>query len=76
MDTKNVHITYTSASARKPITQRLIQEYPSLGINILRAQVSPDSGWIEFQVTGNPVTIEEAVSWLKGQGVQVKILGE
>jgi hypothetical protein len=50
----------------------LIRRY-DLTVNILRAQIGADQGWLEVQLAGSPVVIEEAVLWLKDQGVEVQI---
>jgi len=54
-----------------PVINQLIREY-QLTVNILRAQIGGEERWLEIQLAGNPVIIDEAIEWLKQQGIQVQ----
>jgi hypothetical protein len=51
----------------------LIRQY-DLTVNILRAQVTPQEGWVDVQLTGSAAAIENATSWLSGRGIEVQRL--
>jgi hypothetical protein len=42
-----------------------------LSINILRAKVDPNEGWLEIEVEGPSDTITTAKAWLVEQGLEV-----
>lgn len=56
-----------------PIINQLIRRY-ELTVNILRAQVGPNEGWVDIQLTGPSAAIEDAMSWLSAKGVEVQHL--
>lgn len=58
-----------------PVINQLIRRY-ELTVNILRAQVSPQEGWIDIQLTGNAAAIEDATTWLTGKGIEVQRLAQ
>jgi hypothetical protein len=53
----------------------LIQELDIVP-NIRRADVGEHSGWIICELDGNGTTVDRAVEWLRGEGVQVDLLGD
>lgn len=70
-----VRLIYPPNLLNMPIVNQLIRQYEKLGVNILRAEISPNDGWIEIQLVGNSPLIESAISWLKEQGIEVQTLG-
>ncbi|MFC1936520.1 NIL domain-containing protein [Chloroflexota bacterium] len=70
-----VRLIYPPNLLNMPIINQLIRRYDQLGVNIMRAEVSPNEGWIEIQLVGNPAMIESAISWLQEQGIEVQTLG-
>jgi ABC-type methionine transport system ATPase subunit len=58
-----------------PIINQLIRRF-DLTFNILRAEVTPQAGWVDLQLKGNTAAIEGAISWLSGQGVEVQRLAQ
>jgi len=54
-----------------PVINQLIRHY-DLTVNILRAQIGGEDRWMDVQLTGDPLVIEDALSWLKSQGIQVE----
>lgn len=70
-----VHLTYPSTLLKVPIINQLIRRY-DITVNILKAQIDTDQSWIEVQLAGNPVVIEEAIKWLKTKGIEVQIIFE
>lgn len=67
-----VRLIYPASLLSVPVINQLIRRY-DLTVNILKAQIGADQGWLEVQLAGSPVVIEEAVLWLKDQGVEVQI---
>ena len=56
-----------------PVINQLIRRY-DLTVNILRAQVTPQEGWVDVQLSGNSAAIEDAMAWLTNQGIEVQRL--
>jgi ABC-type methionine transport system ATPase subunit len=75
MSDQIVHLTYPSTLLKVPIINQLIRRY-DITVNILKARIDNDQSWIEVQLAGNPVVIEEAITWLKNQGVEVNNIFE
>jgi len=40
-------------------------------VNIVRAQVGSGQAWLDVSLAGSPTTIDEAIAWLKGLGIEV-----
>ena len=57
----------------EPIVNQLMRRY-SFTVNILRANVTHEQGWIDIQLSGKASEIEESLSWLKEQGIEVVLL--
>lgn len=71
MSDQVVRLVYPPSLLSVPIINQLIRRY-DLTVNILRAQIGGEDRWIEVQLAGNPVVIEEAIAWLKEIGVDVQ----
>jgi hypothetical protein len=54
-----------------PIINQLIRRY-DLTVNILRAQIGGEDRWMDVQLAGDPMVIEDAIAWLKLLGIQVQ----
>lgn len=67
-----LRLIYPASLLSVPVINQLIRRY-DVTVNILRAQIGTDQGWLEVQLAGSSLVIEEAVSWLKDQGVEVQI---
>ncbi|MBC8509029.1 MAG: FeS-binding protein [Anaerolineales bacterium] len=70
MDDQIIRLVYPPQLIDVPVINQLIRSY-ELTVNILRAQVTPEEGWVEIQLTGKMVEIEEAITWLVRQGIEV-----
>lgn len=70
-----LRLIYPPSIVNVPIVNQLIRNYSDLTVNILRAEVNPNEGWIEVQVVGSAGMIEAATDWLRGKGVEVQVLG-
>jgi hypothetical protein len=47
-----------------------------LTFNILRAEVAPQAGWVDLQLSGSTGAIEGAITWLSGQGIEIQRLAQ
>jgi len=70
-----VKLTFPDELVREPIIARLIKELDIVP-NIRRADVSEHGGWIICELDGNGTNVDGALEWLRGEGVQVDLLGD
>ncbi len=70
-----LRLIYPPSVVNIPIVNQLIRNYSELTVNIIRAEVSPDKGWLEIQVVGSAGMIEASIDWLRQKGVEVQVLG-
>ncbi len=70
-----VKLTFPEELVRQPLIARMVTE---LGVvpNIRRANVGDHEGWIICELDGDGASIDRAVQWLRGEGVQVDLLGD
>ena len=73
MLSQSVRLIFPSSLQDEPIINRLMRRF-SFTVNILRANVTSDQGWIDIQITGKAPEIEESLSWLREQGVEIVLL--
>ncbi len=76
MADQTVRLIYPPNLLNMPIINQLIRHYAELGVNIIRAEVSPNEGWLEVQFVGKSDMIASATAWLKEQGIEVQKIGE
>jgi D-methionine transport system ATP-binding protein len=72
MSDQVIRLVYPASLLHVPIINQLIRRY-ELTVNIIRAQIGDDQGWMEVQLAGDPVVIDDAITWLKTQGVEVSV---
>jgi ABC-type methionine transport system ATPase subunit len=70
MITQSIRLVFPPSLQDEPIINRLMRRY-TFTVNIIRANVTEDQGWIEIQISGKAPEIEEAITWLQEQGVEV-----
>jgi L-aspartate semialdehyde sulfurtransferase ferredoxin len=70
-----VKLTFPEELVREPIIARMVKELDIVP-NIRRADVGERNGWIICELDGEPGTVDRAVEWLRGEGVQVDLLGD
>ena len=70
-----LRLIYPPSVLNTPLTNQLIRDFTELTVNILRAEVSPDTGWMEIQLVGSAGMIEAAIDWLRQKNVEVQVLG-
>jgi L-aspartate semialdehyde sulfurtransferase ferredoxin len=70
MATKRVHLTFNKELVRQPILWQIVQEF-NLVMNIRRADVQADMGWVELEMEGDADGIASAVKAFQQRGVRV-----
>lgn len=73
MLSQSIRLVFPPSLQDEPIINRLMRRY-SFTVNILRANVTADQGWIDLQISGDAREIEESISWLREQGVEVVLI--
>ena len=73
MPSQSVRLVFPPNLHDEPIINRLLRRY-TFTVNILRANVTAEEGWMDIQITGKSTEIEESFSWLRQQGVEVVLL--
>jgi len=68
-----VRLVYPPDLLRTPVLNQLMQRF-DLTVNILRAQVGAEAGWIELQLRGEDDVVAEALDWLRERGVYVQFV--
>ena len=70
-----VKLTFPEQLIKQPLLGRLDRQFDVLP-NIRRANIEEKVGWIVCELAGEPQSVEEAITWLGGKGVQVDRLGD
>ncbi|HKD00347.1 MAG TPA: NIL domain-containing protein [Methylomirabilota bacterium] len=65
-----VRLTFPPALIQEPIVYRLVKDF-DIVINIRRADVKADHGWMALELEADERSLERGVKWLKDRGVQV-----
>jgi hypothetical protein len=65
-----VRLTFPASLVQEPILYRLVKDFDIL-INIRRADVKVDHGWVVLEMEAAQETLERGVAWLKQHGVHV-----
>jgi hypothetical protein len=65
-----VRLTFPASLVQEPILYRLVKDFDIL-INIRRAEVKTDHGWVALEMEADQDTLDRGVAWLKQRGVQV-----
>ena len=73
MISQSVRLIFPPSLHDEPIINQLMRRF-SFTVNILRANVTSDQGWIDIQISGKAPEIEESLSWLREQGVELLLL--
>jgi ABC-type methionine transport system ATPase subunit len=68
--TKRVHLTFSKELVRQPVLWQIGQEN-NLVMNIRRADVQADMGWVELEMEGEPDGLDKAVKAFQQRGVRV-----
>ncbi|MBI4635123.1 MAG: NIL domain-containing protein [Candidatus Rokubacteria bacterium] len=65
-----LRLTFPPSLIQEPILYRLVKDF-DIVINIRRADVKADYGWVVLEVDADEATLQRGVAWLKERGVQV-----
>ncbi len=68
-----VRLVYPPDLLRAPVLNQLIRRF-DITVNILRAQVGAEAGWIELQLRGEDEMVDQALDWLREKGVYVQFM--
>jgi ABC-type methionine transport system ATPase subunit len=63
-------LDYPPALVSRPVVASLVSKF-HLEVNILRARVARDEGWLIVAINGEPEKISKAVEWLVKEGIEV-----
>ncbi|HEY58960.1 MAG TPA: hypothetical protein G4O04_10605, partial [Anaerolineae bacterium] len=58
-----------------PVVSQLIRRF-NITLNIHRAEIGLESGWIEARLSGDQAEIDAALAWLKERGLQIDPIEE
>jgi len=70
MTRTRVRLTFPSNLIQEPILYHLVKDF-DIVINIRRADVKEDYGWVALEMEAGEDTLARGVRWLKDKGVQV-----
>ena len=70
MTRMRLRLTFPPHLIQEPIVYRLVKDF-DIVINIRRADVKADYGWMALELDGDEAQLERGVKWLKEKGVQV-----
>jgi len=65
-----LRLNYPPTVIGRPVVANLITSF-GLEVNILRAQLSREEGWLIVEIGGDPAKISAATEWLKGEGIEL-----
>ena len=74
MQTRVLRLNYPPSLLNQPIINRLIKRF-EIDINIRQAHITPEEGWLEILTTGDEKNLEQAITWLEGEGIEVVLIG-
>ena len=72
---KYVTFTFSADLVREPIIYTFSQQF-NVVTNLLRADLSEDSGWVILELDGTETNIEQGIDWVISRGVRVDPVGE
>ena len=70
MSARKLRLNYPPSLLRQPILNQLILRF-DLTVNIHQAQITLEEGWLEIEVSGEDQEIENTISWLEEEGIEV-----
>ena len=70
-----VRLTFPEELVRQPVIARMTEQFAVVP-NIRKADVGEQGGWILCELDGDGGVVDEALAWLRSEGVRVDLLGE
>ena len=71
MSDQIIRLVYPPALLSVPVINQLVRRY-DITVNILRAQIGGEQRWMDVQLAGHPLVIEESLQWLQAQGIEIQ----
>jgi ABC-type methionine transport system ATPase subunit len=65
-----LRLNYPPALVNRPVVANLVSDF-QLELNILRANVTREDGWLIVEIAGDPRNISSAREWLVKEGIEV-----
>jgi len=65
-----LRLTFPPSLIQEPVLYRLVKDF-DIVINIRRADVKADYGWVALEMEADEPVLQRGVTWLKERGVQV-----
>ncbi|WP_457641571.1 NIL domain-containing protein [Persephonella sp.] len=73
MESIKLKLIYPEDKIKEPILSKVCKNF-DVEINIRKANVQENIGWLELELTGKEEQIEEAIKYLINQGINVSPL--
>ena len=73
MNTVFIRMVYPADLLDVPVVNQLIRRF-DITLNIVRAEIGTESGWIEAHLTGGQQEIDAALEWLRGKGIRIETI--
>jgi L-aspartate semialdehyde sulfurtransferase ferredoxin len=70
MTRRRVRLTFPPHLIQEPILYHLVKDF-DIVINVRRADVKADHGWVALEMDADEATLARGVAWLEGRGVQI-----
>lgn len=70
MASKRVHLTFNKEHVREPILWQIGQKH-NIVMNIRRADIQQDMGWVELEMSGESDSLEKGLKAFTDLGVRV-----
>lgn len=75
MSAVRVRLTFPEHLIKEPVIARVVKDF-DVTPNIRRAKVEDSFGWIVCELDGDHASIDHAIGWMRGLGVEVDLLGD
>ena len=70
-----VRLSFPEELVREPVIARMTEQFAVVP-NIRKADVGEQGGWIVCELDGDGAVVDEALEWLRAEGVGVDLLGD
>ncbi len=70
MATQRVRFTFAGDAVKEPVIYQVGQQFAVI-TNIRMADVEHDFGWVILELEGTQEEINQALAWVKAQGVRI-----
>ena len=73
--TEKLRLTFLPPRSLEPVVCRMAKQF-DIEFSIRRADIGPDSGWMDLSIEGEDTEIKRAIAWLENdQNVRVSPAG-